>query len=362
MDLNLFIIVLIAGGLLLLSFLKLSNAIAVNRKANVYFGVFAFLLSTFWLDEMIVPKSVQDNFYVFIFLRFIQFLTPVTFFLSIIFYTNPTYRYRQRDLRFAVIPALFLILLFCKPVLEEEIFFLLYIVIILSNSLFYTSWAYVKINRHQKVIEAFSSNKEPIDLNWLKYIIYSFILSAVLIILYSIATKAESLNIYINLYFLVVVYLVAFYSMRQKEIFPRGLIIEQTIEMNQPEEKAAKTKLLDDTGLDNLKTRLLELMEKEKPYLDSELNLVKLAEQLQTSSHQLSYVINNGFKENFFNFINKYRVKKAEELLKNPAYDHLTILAIGYESGFNSKTSFNTTFKKITSYTPTEYRKICSKL
>src|SRR5690606_28387216 len=101
----------------------------------------------------------------------------------------------------------------------------------------------------------------------------------------------------------------------------------------------------------------LRLMELEKPYLNSELNLVKLAEQMNLSTHQLSFLINNAFGENFFNFINRYRVRKAKELLKDPDYDHFNVLVIAYESGFNSKTSFNNTFKKMTAYTPTEYRK-----
>lgn len=57
-----------------------------------------------------------------------------------------------------------------------------------------------------------------------------------------------------------------------------------------------------------------------------------------------------------------YKVQKAKELLNDPKYDNYTIVAIGFESGFNSKTAFNTTFKKMTSYTPTEYRKLRSDL
>ena len=183
--------------------------------------------------------------------------------------------------------------------------------------------------------------------------------------MYSAFTTGNGLNLYINLFFLVVVYLVTFYSIKQKEIYPRGLDIERTFEPLDNSENnngTPKNKLLSDDELDKLKAELIQLMDHEKPYLDSELNLVKLAEKLQLSSHQLSYVINNGFNENFFRFINKYRVQKAEELLKNPQWNHLNILAIGFESGFNSKTSFNTTFKKMTSYTPTEYRKKSSNL
>jgi AraC-like DNA-binding protein len=93
-----------------------------------------------------------------------------------------------------------------------------------------------------------------------------------------------------------------------------------------------------------------------KPYLDSELNLIKLAELLQMTPHQLSYIINNGFNENFFQYVNGYRVEKAKELLVEDEMNKLSILGIAFESGFNSKTSFNTTFKKFTGQTPSEFK------
>src|SRR5690606_37006107 len=365
MDLNALICTLIVGGLLLLSFIKLSNAIEVNRKANIYFGVFVLLWSTFWLDERIIPDLLDQSTLLFAITRFIQFLVPVTFFISVLFYINPHFKYSLKDCRFLIVPLLFLILLFCKPLLKESLFNILYIVIVLAHSLFYTVSAYLKIQKHQKDIELFSSNTEFIDLKWIKYIIYSFITSSVLIIIYSAFTTGDGLNLYINLFFLVVVYLVTFYSIRQKEIYPGGLDIEKTIEPLDNSENnndTPKNKLLSDDELDKLKAELIQLMDHEKPYLDSELNLVKLSEKLQLSSHQHSYVINNDYNEKLLQNINNYIVQNAEELLTNPMWDHLNILAIGFASGFNSKTSFNTTFKKITSNTPTEYRKKRSNL
>src|SRR5690554_7287274 len=69
MDLNTLVCTLIAGGLLLLSFIKLSNAIEVNHKANIYFGIFVFLWSTFWLDDMIFPGLLDQNNYFFVSVR-----------------------------------------------------------------------------------------------------------------------------------------------------------------------------------------------------------------------------------------------------------------------------------------------------
>lgn len=359
MDIEFIITTLIVGGLLLLSFLHLSNVTGVNRRANVLFGIFTFQWSTFWLDEMIFPEDLNYESNTLLFVRFFQFLVPISFILSIKFYSNPNARFKWKDTLLFIVPILFFVFLLFRPLLDTYHFEIGYIVLFLGHSLFYTLLANVKILKHQRNIKLFHSNTEDIDLRWIKYIIYSFIGSAVLIIGYNVFTKAESLNIYINLFFLGVVYLVAFYSIRQKEIYPKGVILSEVVEDNDPQDRETsiqKNKPLADGELSALKDKLLGLMERERPYLDSDLNLIKLAEQMQISTHQLSYLINAGFGENFFNFINKYRVRKAEELLKNPDYDHLNIVVIGYESGFNSKTSFNTTFKKMTTYTPTEYR------
>src|SRR5690554_1502476 len=106
MDLNTLVCTLIAGGLLLLSFIKLSNAIEVNHKANIYFGIFVFLWSTFWLDDMIFPGLLDQNNYFFVSVRFIQFLVPVTFFVSVLFYINPYFKYSFKDFRFLIVPLL----------------------------------------------------------------------------------------------------------------------------------------------------------------------------------------------------------------------------------------------------------------
>jgi len=362
MDINSVIVTLICGGLMLLAFLNLTHAFKVNRKANVYFGLFVLIWATFWLDEMLFAMPLQDNPVAFVSIRFIQFFAPLTFFFSVVLYTNPHYNHRAGDLKYLLAPFVFLILMLCHGKISEEWFGILYIVLVLGHALFYTSLAYLKIQRHQQDIELFSSNKEFIDLNWIKYIIYVFIASSVLMLLYNLFATAESLNIYINLFFLGVVYFVAYHQIRQKEIYPIGLnSMDMLNEASSDTPDVSKTKLLSDAELMRIQQELIALMQHEKPYLDSELNLVKLAERLQISTHQLSYVINRGFGVNFFHFINQYRVRRAEELLTDPQYDHLTILAIGFESGFNSKTSFNTTFKKITAHTPTAYRKIHSK-
>lgn len=362
MDTNTILTFLIAGGILLIAFLKLSNPLKVNRKGNIYFGVFLLLWSTFYIDEAFVSQEFTDNSYFFITKNLIQFFTPLFFYTSIKFYTNPNYKLKKRDIRFLILPVVYFLFLYYKSFTTKSVLELVLLILIFSHALFYIVLAYLTINKHQKDIESFISNKEPIDLNWIKNIIYLCLASTVITVIYSANFSAAPLNLYINLYFLVVVYVIAYFSIKQKEIYPPHLDVNEIID-NEDENIVQTSRLLfNDTELKLQKEKLLQLMHSEKPYLDSELTLVKLAEKMDLSTHQLSFVINNGFGENFFNFVNRYKVNKAKELLRNPEYDHYTILAIGFESGFNSKTAFNTTFKKITSHTPTEYRKIRSAL
>jgi putative ABC transport system permease protein len=92
-------------------------------------------------------------------------------------------------------------------------------------------------------------------------------------------------------------------------------------------------------------------------YEDPELSLVSLAEKLELTTHELSRIINTGLKKSFNDFINEYRVAAVTQKMQHHAYDHFTLLAIAFESGFNSKTTFNRAFKHILSKSPAEYKK-----
>ena len=165
-----------------------------------------------------------------------------------------------------------------------------------------------------------------------------------------------------NLSMLICIYFIAYNSLKQKEIFlldenQRNLIIT-----SEEQSETKKRKIISDSELELLKTNLSELMDAKKPYLDSELSLTHLAELLNLTPHQLSYLINVGFNENFFWFVNRYRVQRVKELLLDTQNNNKTLLGIAFESGFNSKTSFNTTFKKISGQTPSEFKKSRSSL
>jgi AraC-like DNA-binding protein len=161
--------------------------------------------------------------------------------------------------------------------------------------------------------------------------------------------------------YLVGFFVIAFFSMKQKEIYPftklqknelLNTIIKDNLKKQEPK------KLLEDHKLEELKTALLHIMENEKPFLDCELTLVKLASMMDISLHQLSYLINTGFNENFYQFVNRYRIEEAKRLILDEKMSHLNFQGIALEVGFNSKSVFNATFKKCTGQTPSEYKTV----
>jgi AraC-like DNA-binding protein len=103
--------------------------------------------------------------------------------------------------------------------------------------------------------------------------------------------------------------------------------------------------------------RLRVHMETRRPWLEPDLTLEELASQLALRPKVLSQAINEGLDQNFFEFINTYRIGEAKRLLTNPADKKITVLEVLYQVGFNSKSSFNTVFKKQTGMTPSEFKK-----
>jgi len=104
----------------------------------------------------------------------------------------------------------------------------------------------------------------------------------------------------------------------------------------------------------------IDMLEKfmidQKLYLDASLTMHDLSKKLNMPVRELSLLINHDLDQHFFDFINGYRIKHAMEILRDPDKKEYTVLEILYDVGFNSKSSFNTAFKKHTRLTPTEYR------
>jgi AraC-like DNA-binding protein len=246
-----------------------------------------------------------------------------------------------------------------------------------------------QLKKHLKTLPLFVSNIDDNDYHWLRNTVIGITLLSV-ISLAEVLFNQPPPSLYFSGCYLVVFYYVGIQVVNQKEVFPFSKeqtesVLELIDEENAlPEhehdgtEEASESKSPEEIADDNpeseskapehkkpvispektefYKLRLLELIETEKPYLDSEITLPKLGNLLGLNTYQTSYLINTGFHENFFTFINRYRIAECKYMLTNKKWDHLSVLAIAFEAGFNSKTAFNTAFKKSTGLSPKEFR------
>lgn len=352
---------LIYCSLILLSFLMISNPLGVNKKANLWFGVFLFFWSSYWFDNVIYLLS-EKTFDIGLrdVIRWLQFFTPVIFYISIRYFTNAKYKPSPSWFLYLILPAIFLVLIIVRK--ESNQYQEIYLGLIWVHAIFYFLISLFEIKKHKKRILLFSSDTHEIDLKWLEYILLSLFFMFIVIAIFNFMNIKKPLNLYINIIVLISVYFVAYYVMKQKEIFPLSEKHRSDVMTLKANDTEIRKKVVSDKKLVELKAQLNTVMNEQKPYLNCDINLIGLSELLMITPHQLSYVINQGFNENFFQFINKFRVEKAKHLLNSEASQKLSIVGIGFESGFSSKTSFNTTFKKITGSTPSEYKNNCSKL
>jgi AraC-like DNA-binding protein len=100
-----------------------------------------------------------------------------------------------------------------------------------------------------------------------------------------------------------------------------------------------------------------KILIEDKNYLDASLTLEKVADQLQLSKSHLSRIINTELKTSFTEYLNALRVEEAKRYLANPDFSNYTLVAVGLEAGFNSKSTFNLAFKKLTGLTPSQFKK-----
>ncbi len=123
------------------------------------------------------------------------------------------------------------------------------------------------------------------------------------------------------------------------------------------EEKGQNVSLVVDDKKDSEDLlKLKRYMDEEKPFLNPSLTIQNVSASIQIPLRDLSLLINHKLNQHFYDFVNTYRIEHAMHILKDPAKNKLTILEILYDVGFNSKSSFNTAFKKQTGKTPTHYR------
>ena len=139
-----------------------------------------------------------------------------------------------------------------------------------------------------------------------------------------------------------------------------AIAVTDELPASEDNSSVAKTPTIETEKYDAIVLRLREYMEQNKPFLDPYLSVDTLAEQINLPSSELSITINRIIGQHFFDFVNLYRINLAAEMLIKNEQPPKTVLEILHGVGFNSKSSFNTAFKKHLLMTPSQYRKLHS--
>ena len=244
--------------------------------------------------------------------------------------------------------------------------------IILFGVYLYLCWK--ELDLLQNLVKDNFSDISRINLNWAgQLIIFGIgILVSYFVVMMLIVSNPElaRLNFLLVTLLTAYIYFASFKGLTQPAIFKKytgtvvtegkrepGVLPEKVeIKAEQPERMKYERSALPEARQVELMNQLKDLMVKDRLFLEPELTIQTLGEKLNVSPYYISQVINQKLKNNFYDFINAYRVEEAKNLLLKPSHDNFTILAIAFESGFNSKTTLNTVFKKFTTQTPSEFK------
>jgi AraC-like DNA-binding protein len=236
----------------------------------------------------------------------------------------------------------------------------------------YLIFAFRIIQKHRENLKQQFSYTENISLTWLKVItmsmmtIYLIHLIGLIIPFLFDQVDLGFVEQIMELFNVVFIYIMAYYGVKQPQIFKKWHldtptpspslqpITPQKEEVSSEDKKYAKSLLTSEESKRILK-RLQDYMASEQPYLQNQLTIKELADSLKISPKYLSQVINEQLGLNFFNFINQYRVEEVKKRLTDKKYEHLSMLGIALDCGFNSKSSFNSVFKSQTGLTPSGY-------
>lgn len=220
----------------------------------------------------------------------------------------------------------------------------------------YRSYILVKDYR-RRIVDLFSYHSEKNNYIWLQVVIVTFAVMLNLTIVFGALNEHSILQIDVNAItksgIVLFVYAVSFWGYRQNQL----IIQQKDVKSKAPKESSySKTGLKKDDiqlGLE----KLIKAMEETEIWKNSELSVADLSYETKLPKHYITQLLNDNLKKNFYTFVNEYRCQRAMQMLRSEEYSNWTILGISFECGFNSKSAFNSFFKKHTGTTPSAYQK-----
>jgi AraC-like DNA-binding protein len=341
----------------------------INLLLIVFLGIDIFVTDAFIPELVIFYQVITFLIFPFYFLygmeviRF-NFSLKVLFFVPTLaltlFMITDFYFIHERSYAYAE-------LIYRYPTLIYHFFYKGQLVFSILGQL----WFLRRIHIYQREIRNEYSNVEQIELRWLRQVTIAFIaitaFALIAYLVYNFNTELidiETVTKAINGISILAVFYMSYNGIKLYTIRNHYRLSEVNYQhekqLQQADKKYSRSNLTEET-LADIHERLIEVFEKEKPFLEPQLQLQQVAQKLNVGTHALSQTINTIEKKTFYDFVNAYRIEHFKTLLVNPDNKKFSILGLGMDSGFNSKASMNRIFKELTGHSPSAYQKINQK-
>lgn len=340
-----------------------------NRIANIYLSLYMFFVAIDMIELYLTIKGFFSPRPYQLSLIPYSFIFGPSMFLYIAYLTAKINTFTRKYL---LLYAPFLIILIINIILymiinKPELPQVLIIInmIINGGGLFFEGIFYIMslfiLYKYINRLKEFFSDIDALKLSFIRTMLFVLIFVIFSIFLSFISghnrQEYELLDVIAVLVSMGFVFGIAFFALLQPETFNKIYLINEALLQEDETSKPRYKKFrLPEIKEEEIANQLIQYMSEKKPYVDEELTLQSLADQLSLSTHHLSMILNLHFRQNFYNFINSYRIDEVKQKLSNPDYNDYNILTIAFNSGFNSKSTFNSMFKKFTGISPKEYR------
>lgn len=326
-----------------------------NRQANFFLGGFMLLISLSVFGGELEHR-VNSEWFNFFFAPFLSAYLSITVLFYYSLAVTNRYKAEVKKYRWLLIPVVLETLIqYALFLIDKENIFMvvfneIFMVLAYPFSLFIYALILIQLKKHNDNILTLFSSIEDKELNWLKHLIMVNIGFVIIWIIDDslraiigdnlISEIISELSLYATL---ITIIWIGFAGAKQPQIFEAAEI--------SPSKEENLTSPDDDIKFDDIKRKI----KAEKLFTNVNLSLKELAVTLELRDKELSRIINLCYGNNFFHFINSYRVNYFKELMKDPQNKNLSIVGLAMEAGFKSKSTFYTAFKKIEGKTPTSY-------
>lgn len=337
------------------------NQSVADKLLSAWLFLFAFDFGNLGLSSVLTDKNIIPSTFL---------LFNPAFYLYAKSLTKSDFKLKWLQL-IHLLPYLLIELIknFYKLELDVDAFFkndsalwfrLAFAIIFISSLIYYNLISILLVHKHRiNLKNNFSTIGKNQRITWLLFILVAYIVYVFTISIWGftgfIVGDFLAATTYNFIASLVLIFTLGFYGINQEEIYIK--YIGKKAKEIQPHKEAYKQSNLTVKRKQQIKERLTFYFSNEKPYLNPDLSMFMLSEILEIPKHHITEVLNTEIGKNFFRYVNEFRVQEVKMKLLDPKNSDYSIEAIGYECGFNSKSSFFSVFKLITGLTPLQFQK-----